>query len=163
MSTTKRKISQETFDEVVQENIDDFEMSKEEALIDTIKQFQIQGVDMTGIDTTGGIGLQDVLDNISKLQNYVKTNDNTNNDRDEIIINSLKELSILCADVHTYADRNQAIMNEKGGVNALHDILRIGVDIPISVLSNVIDLIIVISKKNGELKCKYVHSIYRYR
>ena len=35
-------ISQETFDAVVQENIDDFEMSKEEAIQDAISQFESQ-------------------------------------------------------------------------------------------------------------------------
>ena len=35
-------ISQETFDAVVQENIDDFEMSKEEAIKDAISQFESQ-------------------------------------------------------------------------------------------------------------------------
>lgn len=41
-----KTISQETFDNVVQENIDDFEMDHEEALTDAIEQFKSQ-VDMT--------------------------------------------------------------------------------------------------------------------
>ena len=35
-------VSQETFDAVVQENIEDFEMSKEEAIKDAISQFESQ-------------------------------------------------------------------------------------------------------------------------
>ena len=35
-------ITQETFDAVVKENVDDFEMEVEEALEDAVKQFQTQ-------------------------------------------------------------------------------------------------------------------------
>jgi hypothetical protein len=41
MSKSKR-ISQETFDAAVKENIDDFGLSAEEAIQDTIKEFQLQ-------------------------------------------------------------------------------------------------------------------------
>ena len=41
MSKSKR-ISQETFDAAVKENIDDFGLSVEEAIQDTIKEFQLQ-------------------------------------------------------------------------------------------------------------------------
>ena len=36
---TRKRISQETFDSVVQENIDDFAMSPEEAVADAVQQF----------------------------------------------------------------------------------------------------------------------------
>ena len=44
-----KMISQETFDSVVQENIEDFEMSPEEALQDAIEQFHSQGVNLSNI------------------------------------------------------------------------------------------------------------------
>ena len=44
-----KMISQETFDEVVKENVDDFEMSPEEALKDAIEQFESQGVNLGNI------------------------------------------------------------------------------------------------------------------
>merc|ERR1711988_679732 len=42
-------ISQETFDEAVKENMDDFEMEFEEALQESIDQFTTQGVDLSNI------------------------------------------------------------------------------------------------------------------
>ena len=41
-------ISQETFDEVVKENIEDFEMTPE-ALKDAIEQFHSQGINLSNI------------------------------------------------------------------------------------------------------------------
>jgi len=43
------RISQETFDQAVQENIDEFEMEPEEALADAISQFDSQGVNLDNI------------------------------------------------------------------------------------------------------------------
>ena len=43
------RISQETFDAAVQENIDEFDMEPEEALADAISQFESQGVNLSNI------------------------------------------------------------------------------------------------------------------
>eukprot|EP00049_Salpingoeca_infusionum_P022374 m.6389 g.6389 ORF g.6389 m.6389 type:complete len:504 (+) comp5151_c0_seq1:124-1635(+) len=48
----KKQISQETFNEVVKENMEEFEMTVEEAVEDAIKQFEAQGVDLSNIATT---------------------------------------------------------------------------------------------------------------
>lgn len=37
-----KQISQETFDDVVRENMEDFEMTAEEAVADAVQQFQSQ-------------------------------------------------------------------------------------------------------------------------
>eukprot|EP00056_Hartaetosiga_gracilis_P008528 m.121901 g.121901 ORF g.121901 m.121901 type:complete len:582 (-) comp12931_c1_seq4:1080-2825(-) len=47
--TTQKRITQDTFNEVVKENIDEFEMDAEEAVEDAWKQFQTQGVDLSNI------------------------------------------------------------------------------------------------------------------
>nr|XP_034172742.1 armadillo repeat-containing protein 6 homolog [Osmia lignaria] len=44
-----RVISQETYDEVVNENIEQFSMSPEEAVEDAVKQFEAQGIDLSNI------------------------------------------------------------------------------------------------------------------
>ncbi|XP_076667885.1 armadillo repeat-containing protein 6 homolog [Andrena cerasifolii] len=44
-----RVITQETYDEVVNENIEQFSMSPEEAIEDAVKQFEAQGVDLTNV------------------------------------------------------------------------------------------------------------------
>lgn len=51
--SSEKRITQETFDEVVRENMDEFEMEKQQALEDAVSQFKTQGVDLTNIDTTG--------------------------------------------------------------------------------------------------------------
>ncbi|KNA05030.1 hypothetical protein SOVF_194120 [Spinacia oleracea] len=48
---TKRAISQEAFDEVVKENMEDFDMEAAEALQDAIDSLTLQGVDLSGIIT----------------------------------------------------------------------------------------------------------------
>ena len=45
------KITQETFDAAVKENVDEFGLSLEEAIEDAVKQFVSQGVDLDGIIT----------------------------------------------------------------------------------------------------------------
>ncbi|KAG1932089.1 armadillo repeat-containing protein 6 isoform X2 [Pimephales promelas] len=45
----KRRITQETFDAVVRENIEEFDMDGSEALKEAIEQFESQGVDLTFI------------------------------------------------------------------------------------------------------------------
>ena len=42
-------ISQETFDMVVAENVDDFEMDPDEAVADAVEQFESQGIDLSNI------------------------------------------------------------------------------------------------------------------
>jgi hypothetical protein len=42
MANQSKRISQETFDETVKENMDDFDMSREEAIADAIEQFKMQ-------------------------------------------------------------------------------------------------------------------------
>ncbi|KAL5004038.1 hypothetical protein ScPMuIL_017494 [Solemya velum] len=44
-----KKISQQTFDDVVKENIEEFDMTPEEAIEDAAKQFESQGVDLSTI------------------------------------------------------------------------------------------------------------------
>ena len=43
------QVSQDSFDDVVRENIADFEMEPEEALKDAVEQFKSQGVDLSNV------------------------------------------------------------------------------------------------------------------
>ena len=45
-----RRISQETFDEAVQQNMDDFDLDPDEAVADAVKEFELQNVDLSEID-----------------------------------------------------------------------------------------------------------------
>ncbi|CAH0474596.1 unnamed protein product [Peronospora belbahrii] len=53
MTVKRKQISQETFDQCVSENVDDFDMSLEEAVIDAVHQFNSQGVDLSNIIKSG--------------------------------------------------------------------------------------------------------------
>ena len=48
-------ISQETFDGVVKENMEEFEMDREEAVKEAISQFEQQGVNLNNIVTSGKV------------------------------------------------------------------------------------------------------------
>jgi peptidylprolyl isomerase len=50
------RVSQAAFDEVVAENVDEFEMARGEALLDAVEQFRAQGADLGGVNTTGSEG-----------------------------------------------------------------------------------------------------------
>ena len=52
MAIQSKRISQETFDETVKENMDDFSMAREEAIADAIEQFKMQGIDLSNIVTS---------------------------------------------------------------------------------------------------------------
>eukprot|EP00897_Mesotaenium_endlicherianum_P004422 jgi/Mesen1/4007/ME000211S03183 len=51
MAPPKLRISQEAFDALVEENMEEFGMEQEEALEDAITAFTLQGADLTGIMT----------------------------------------------------------------------------------------------------------------
>ncbi|CAL0318605.1 unnamed protein product [Lupinus luteus] len=70
--TAARAISQEAFDEVVKENIDDLGMDPTEALQDAIQTLTLQGVDLSGIVTCvpgeGNVKDNPVIQSLDKLK-----------------------------------------------------------------------------------------------
>ncbi|CAK1547615.1 unnamed protein product [Leptosia nina] len=83
-----RIISQETYDDVVRENIDEFDMDPEEAIKEAIAQFEAQGVDLSNIIKDLALGSGDnhlVSSTVAKLRNSDKS------DSEEI----LKDLDVL--------------------------------------------------------------------
>jgi hypothetical protein len=123
-SVPAKKITQETFDEVVQENIDEFELSKDEAIFDAYKQFSSQGVDMTDIDISGGVGRQDVLDAIAVLKTHGSLTAVEAAAAESIaankVLDSIAILSKLCTDSHDLCKRNLVMMRSNGGLDAIH-------------------------------------------
>ena len=150
----KRRIEQSTFDEAVTENIEDLEMEPNEAILDAIKQFESQGVDLTNIDKTGGVGREEVIVEFDILKKNKLADVNQNQ---EELITSLKHLQELCNDTtHEYGLRNQNMMNSDGGMNACMDLLtmeQININANgIIVLSECFKLLTLIIKKNIELR-----------
>ena len=50
VKTTGRTISQDTFNEAVRENQEEFESNLQEAIAETVTEFELIGVDLSGID-----------------------------------------------------------------------------------------------------------------
>ena len=118
-----RKVSQETFDDVVNENMEEFDMSHEDALKDAINQFNKQHVDLSTIDITGGIGRKEILDCIKDLQSYVDRKDRNASWIESVTIN-INQLQQLCHNDHEFHHRNQVFMMTYGGLNSLHLLLE---------------------------------------
>ncbi|KAL3663220.1 hypothetical protein V7S43_011629 [Phytophthora oleae] len=111
-STARKQISQETFDECVAENAEDFDMSLEEAVADAVHQFESQGVDLSNIIKTGGSKGQEALPArlkrlISELQELSKLKSEHNQ-----VLGLISELQGVCEEVPeacVVAGRNDAV------------------------------------------------------
>ncbi|KAL8060533.1 hypothetical protein ABFX02_02G030800 [Erythranthe guttata] len=102
-----RAVSQQAFDEMVQENIDDLGMDPTEALEDAIQTLTLQGVDLSGIVTCVPGESNPVMECLVKLREEKKFLE---------IVELLDELSILCSDL---ASGNAAIATKNGAVELL--------------------------------------------
>eukprot|EP00163_Fabomonas_tropica_P029543 TRINITY_DN6364_c0_g1_i1.p1 TRINITY_DN6364_c0_g1~~TRINITY_DN6364_c0_g1_i1.p1 ORF type:complete len:490 (+),score=104.01 TRINITY_DN6364_c0_g1_i1:56-1525(+) len=81
-----KRITQDTFDSVVKENIDDFDMTPEEAIADAVSQFESQGVDLSTISKTYGDGNRPILDTIPRIQAALTAKD------DEAVSEGIRQL-----------------------------------------------------------------------
>jgi hypothetical protein len=139
-----KKISQETFDDVVRENVEDFEQELAEAIADAMSQFQKQGVDLSNIDTSGGVGRQEMLDALAALEANIKDKAAAG-----AVVATLTALRALCSSKTTGAlsARNKNLMREKG-LNNLHLLMESAQDD--GVLAATFEFIEDMSKDNGE-------------
>ena len=113
------RISQDMFDETVKENIEEFEMSLQDAIAETVTQFTSQSVDLSELDITGGIGRQELLDVISILKETALNSNTHSNDDINIILNTIEKLRDLCIS-SPFSVRNRALVRTTGGLNALY-------------------------------------------
>lgn len=129
----RAQISQETFDEVVKENMEDFDMDLAEATHDAVQQFESQGVDLSNIiklgalavatdgddaDTSGSAPQVSVVDQIKnairdlQAQSTAWTRDATDDNDTSAIIATLTQLQTLCdriPEAKVVAGRNDAV------------------------------------------------------
>jgi ABC-type histidine transport system ATPase subunit len=134
-------ISQETFDSMVQENMDDFDLAKPEALSETVKQLTSMGKDISNIDISGGEGLDEILQCINKIKQF------SNNDIN--IIQSLTELNAKSNDKAPLGIRNQNVIRNKGCISAIIDMISL--ENSYEILQKVFELLETICKTNGKL------------
>lgn len=114
--STGRAISQQAFDEMVKENIDDLGMEPAEALTDAIETLTLQGVDLSGIVTTTLPGesnpVIESIDRIKQLQDSDWT--------DELVVNDAIGLfDNLTAISRVDGSGNAAIATRNGGVELM--------------------------------------------
>ncbi|XP_075672877.1 uncharacterized protein LOC142642414 [Castanea sativa] len=115
-----RTISQEAFDDLVKENIEDLDMDPTEALQDAIQTLTLQGVDLTGIVTCvpgegGGVKANPVIQCLDRLKQL-------GSDLDEMV-ELLDKLAELCG---VEGSGNAAIATKNGGVELVCSKIRSG-------------------------------------
>ncbi|XP_021738477.1 armadillo repeat-containing protein 6-like [Chenopodium quinoa] len=123
---TKRTISQEAFDEIVKENIEDYEMEPAEAVQDAIDSLTLQGVDLSGIITCipGESSVEDnpVMKSIDDLMKFL---DEFEERELQNLTPLLRNLANLC-DPNDSKDKdsnaNAAIAARNGGVELVTSI-----------------------------------------
>lgn len=136
-----KRITQETFDEVVKENIEEFDMNLEEATKDAIDQFTKQGIDLTNIDTTTGEGRQEVLETIQ----LIKTLDQHSIEKQKELLTLLESF---CNIKHPMYLRNLTLMIHQDGINSLQ--LHLLPSTPKDILIPLILLLNNLSSTRGE-------------
>ncbi|KAL2927580.1 Armadillo repeat-containing protein 6 [Bienertia sinuspersici] len=119
----KKKISQEAFEEVVRENIDNFGMEGDEALQDAIQSLTLQGVDLSGIVTCVP-GESSMEDNpvVKTLQDLKIQFANFDVQQLHQLSALLSKLADLCDPNPNNTDSNAAIASRNGGVELLTSI-----------------------------------------
>ncbi|KAM7250711.1 hypothetical protein ACFE04_022594 [Oxalis oulophora] len=114
-----RTISQDAFNELVKENIDDLGMEPDEALEDAIQTLTLQAVDLSGIVTCVP-GESNVSDNpvMQCLTRLNQLNDSSSINRFTTeIVELLDKLSKLCSgEGNSGSSSNVAIANRNGGI-----------------------------------------------
>ena len=120
---SKKRISQETFDEAVLENINDLDMGRDEAINEAIKQFESQGIDLSFIDTQGENRVDDVLDQIAVLNQATSLESETEID-EEKISSSILFLVTACSLSNKMHKRNSNIFLTRGGLSSLISLLK---------------------------------------
>ncbi|XP_045829652.1 armadillo repeat-containing protein 6 [Trifolium pratense] len=113
--TTARAISQEAFNEIVNENINDLEMDPTEALQDAIQTLTLQGVDLSGIVTSVPGESNPVIECLEKLKRLESEGDALNE-----IVEVFDRLNELCGGDD--GNVNAAIATKNGGVELVCDV-----------------------------------------
>ena len=144
MSVLKR-ITQSTFDEVVTENMEEFDMNHEDAITDAIQQFKKQGIDLSNIDTTTGEGRKELLAAFEFLNTTPSPSEDVNT-----VVKNLEIISESIQRKHLFYRRNVMLMYHQGGLNALHAHLDLR-ESPL-ILSPIIQMISDLSSANIDIR-----------
>lgn len=115
-----RAISQEAFDEIVKENIDDLGMDPIEALQDAIDTLSLQGVDLSGIVQSVPGESNPVIDTLNRLKQLTSDWSDNAAEKDGELVYLLEKLNSLVSDKES---GNVAIATKNGGVELVTSLL----------------------------------------
>uniref|UniRef100_A0A7N0VD33 LRRK2 ARM repeat domain-containing protein n=1 Tax=Kalanchoe fedtschenkoi TaxID=63787 RepID=A0A7N0VD33_KALFE len=115
---TVRTISQEAFDEMVKENVEDLDMDPAEALQDAIQTLTLQGVDLSGIVTSaGGVRENPLMQCLEKLKKLdLEPGDSVTEERCDGLVELFDELSVFCSQE---GSGNAAVAVKNGGLDVV--------------------------------------------
>jgi hypothetical protein len=99
-----KKITQDYFNSIIEENINDFQMEPDEALQDTIKQLESQNIDLKMVLKATLYEQQNFLTDLKQLE--VLLENNTENDEQIKILNRLKAAFDKDISYRCYATKN---------------------------------------------------------
>ncbi|XP_015059111.1 armadillo repeat-containing protein 6 isoform X1 [Solanum pennellii] len=138
-----RSISQQAFDELVKENIEDLGMDSTEALEDAIQTLTLQGVDLSGIvtsilDSGEENPVMQSLEKLKELDRDCKQGDGDETDVKEII-EWLDKLNDAC---HVDGSGNTAIATKNGAIELVCSICgKLGSEGLVSALKTLVSLL----------------------
>lgn len=92
-----RRITQETFDAVVKENVEDFEMDAEEALREAVEQFESQGVDLSCIVKAAAVPSEGNAEDQVQTHQVLQALDAIQTGGDVVAIPDLKRFTEQCS------------------------------------------------------------------
>ncbi|CAM9428830.1 unnamed protein product [Ectocarpus sp. 12 AP-2014] len=117
-------ITQETFDEVVKENMEDFDMDRESAARDAVGQFNAQGADLSNVDTSADGVRRDaraaIKDHVERLRGF----DLNDRGKGEGVptsgcLEALSSVGNMCREEGAAGESNRTAVGEAGGVGAI--------------------------------------------
>eukprot|EP00904_Undaria_pinnatifida_P005168 jgi/Undpi1/1781/HiC_scaffold_12.g05168.m1 len=135
-------ITQDTFDEVVKENMEDFGMDREAAAGDAVEQFKAQGADLSMVDTSADGIRQDaravMKGQVEKLSGLDVGADGSSLSE---LVEALSGVGEMCREDGTAGEANRTAFGEAGGVGTVARFLG-GGDAQASLPNNVVSVVL---------------------
>jgi len=116
------RVSQETFDDTVRENIEEFEMEVNEAIADAIEQFKKQGVNLSNIDQSVAHAKGEQPPMLKALQNLKDTKDSITPESDTT--SYLESLRVLRTSLVDESQDYQTLAGCNGGVELMIELIQ---------------------------------------
>jgi len=138
------KISQETFDEAVNENMNDFDMTKEDAIIEAVQQFKSQGIDLSFVEIVNDGSSKQYFDTLDKLPDSLSPFDEI-----ATIGSYIDNILLNCQESNSMYKRNCNMLLVKGGLARLIDYVVMIDDE--NVLVNILTVIRTAAKLDGKM------------